>query len=329
MKKTLSVVVLLLFMAVFSVQAQKFSFIEFFSTRHPNNIDEMSPVAYSVGYATNSVPFGYVDIEDILAWQIDSGWIGICAKVPNYNIKRARSQSFKDELAMYYSCASSKQSEKYRIYQEMNIRHGDTLNDIGEAIGFDEDVYSREYMSNIYPLIDIIEIVVTSDKRFDARHPAGKPLNDIALFRSANPIPYIKSGYIYPDIKDERGIGRKTNMSTLLLKFFYRQMPFYDKYDIDFFSTYVTEYRKLLTELEPEDLMLLGGDVSQSFFLIGPNFEYRLPILGLLRFTVTPKQHMIHHLNIHIKGFNGKEEVTYDIPLTYDFTLQEPQQPLP
>lgn len=82
----------------------------------------------------------------------------------------------------------SKDEGKKAKYYELCAKYGDTS--YNRKIEIDNNLVIRSFFIN-----DFIDVEVTSDKDFDAEHPAGTSLNDVIRFVSVSPWPYIKSRY--------------------------------------------------------------------------------------------------------------------------------------
>lgn len=84
-----------------------------------------------------------------------------------------------------YNSAST--GEKKEVYDSLCNKHFD--------YGYHgEDPYADQPVKRCYAK-DLLSISVTSDRDYDPQHPAGTPLDDIIVFNTYTPYPWIKGGY--------------------------------------------------------------------------------------------------------------------------------------
>lgn len=138
---------------------------------------------------------------------------------------------------------------------------------------------------------DFTTIHITSNADFDESHPAGSLLDDIVIFHSSTPYPYIQSGYtsIY-----QWGIA--SNMLPALESTYQRNI---------FSCMEEAHYvRKKVSELVPSDLTLLGDKWTEA-------------CLGIIEFIAEPTLHRHHTMNIKMVTDEGHIyenliEITFD-----------------
>ena len=120
---------------------------------------------------------------------------------------------------------------------------------------------------------DFVSIEITSDAAFDESHPAGTNLADVVRFMSWSPREYIASGYLEYYHYDPSGLSDsfKTVMPVYLAREFFLPETDATCYPID----------KMVCDLEPEDLILLGHD------------DLRIGFLKFERMPATPGNHII------------------------------------
>lgn len=88
------------------------------------------------------------------------------------------------------------------LYQDPNLREPQNTEQYMECAAKNGDIRDREYLLPYnYPstkrafAFNWRTLTVTSNKRYDAAHPAGQPLNDLIEFNGLTYGPYIESGY--------------------------------------------------------------------------------------------------------------------------------------
>ena len=120
-----------------------------------------------------------------------------------------------------------------------------------------------EYNEKVYYLVtfeepsrnasDLLSVKVYSDRDFDAEHPAGSSLADIIRFLSCSPKEYIASGYksLYRYDPELVSPGFRSTWG------YYYGRP--DKEKSEYYPV-----DKMLCDIVPEDLMLLGPDVAYN-----------------------------------------------------------------
>lgn len=134
------------------------------------------------------------------------------------------------------------------------------------------------YSGNCYISEDFTEILVTSDKDFDANHPAGQSLNDLCRFISFSPYKFISSGY-----KNYYLFSVK-NVSSAFVKYaggFIGQ----DTHTLEGKKLTCHPIDKPLTEVTAEDLILLGYDEPYPLFRLC--FEHTPSVPGEHLITVS------------------------------------------
>ncbi len=132
--------------------------------------------------------------------------------------------------------------EKYR---DLCRKHGD--------VGYNRKIAYLSGRDVVYNASDLLSVKVYSDRDFDAEHPAGSSLADIVRFLSCSPKEYIASGYksLYRYDPELVSPGFRSTWG------YYYGRPDKEKseyYPID----------KMLCDIVPEDLMLLGPDVAYN-----------------------------------------------------------------
>ncbi len=120
---------------------------------------------------------------------------------------------------------------------------------------------------------DFVSIEITSDAAFDESHPAGTNLADVVRFMSWSPREYIASGYLEYYHYDPSGLSDsfKMVMPVYLAREFFLPETDATCYPID----------KMVCDLEPEDLILLGHD------------DLRIGFLKFERMPANPGNHII------------------------------------
>lgn len=106
---------------------------------------------------------------------------------------------------------------------------------------------------------DFVSVEITSDAAFDESHPAGANLADVVRFMSWSPCKFIDSGYAQYYHYDPSGLSDSfiTVMPVYLAREFFLPETDATCYPID----------KMVCDLEPEDLILLGHDDLRIGFL--------------------------------------------------------------
>lgn len=159
------------------------------------------------------------------------------------------------------------------IYDELCRKHNDLTYNRRRKISPYEGILG----SAIYPASDFKSIRITADRAFDAAHSAGDDLGDIIRFLSWSPIKYIKSGYTEYYHYDTSALSRT----------FIRVMPNF--YGSECFKTETEStcfpVDKLVSDLEPEDLVMLGEDNPSIIGLL--YFEKRPAVSGEYEITVS------------------------------------------
>lgn len=131
---------------------------------------------------------------------------------------------------------------------------------------------------------DFASMDITSDKDYNPAHPAGTDLSDIVRFMSWSPYRFIQSGYSQFYHYDSSDVSKSFSLV----------MPIY--FDKKWFSngTDATCYPidKMVDELRPEDLILLGHD-------------WTWPI-GILCFETLPAESGGHTITVRMTTDDGE-----------------------
>ncbi len=132
--------------------------------------------------------------------------------------------------------------EKYR---DLCRKHGD--------VGYNRKIAYLSGRDVVYNASDLLSVKVYSDRDFDAEHPAGFSLADIVRFLSCSPKEYIASGYksLYRYDPELVSPGFRSTWG------YYYGRP--DKEKSEYYPV-----DKMLCDIVPEDLMLLGPDVAYN-----------------------------------------------------------------
>lgn len=144
-----------------------------------------------------------------------------------------------------YSCKSK--GEEKEIYDALCRKHND--------LNYNKHrVFSDDLPDEILSYIDkdFLSIGITTIDDFDELHPAGSDISDIVRFMSWSPIKYINSGYskYYQYDSDSMSEAFNTVMPIYYGEEYLGQNSECTCYPID----------KMVNELTPEDLFLLGDD---------------------------------------------------------------------
>ena len=136
----------------------------------------------------------------------------------------------------------SRWDEKYR---DLCRKHGD--------VGYNRKIAYLSGRNVVYNASDLLSVKVYSDRDFDAEHPAGSSLADIIRFLSCSPKEYIASGYksLYRYDPELVSPGFRSTWG------YYYGRP--DKETSEYYPV-----DKMLCDIVPEDLMLLGPDVAYN-----------------------------------------------------------------
>jgi len=184
---------------------------------------------------------------------------------------------------------------RHRIYDSLCTKHGDH--------GFNRHfrVIDGGMEITIYPDADVREITVTCSTDFDARHPAGTPLDDIIRLASYSPYKYIQSGYTDTYSYQESTVSESfaEHMGEIFKGGYGNDK---DPYNINP-SCY-----------HPVDV-LLSDAVEEDFILIGPNESSYSP-LALLVFESGPSESGPYEITATIQMDNG---TTYSPSVVMNF----------
>lgn len=153
-------------------------------------------------------------------------------------------------------CDFLSKGDSYKQYIALCEKHNDMSYDHTVSV-----ISGGDFGGPAYAKCDFTHLAVTSDKDFDASHPKGQSLNDIVRFIAFSPNKFIQSGYKkkYDYTKDNSlsnifrqivSIGIVSNS-----KLYESPQPYHP---ID----------KLVSELEEEDLILLGYEVCSPIFCL-------------------------------------------------------------
>ncbi len=155
------------------------------------------------------------------------------------------------------------------------------------ATKYNDLSYDRRTVPFLYQSYSeaLVDITVSSDRAFDAQHPAGTPLDDVIRFRAASYRDYIRQ--LYP--KDQ---SRKT------------------------------EIDKPLTEVTADDLTLLEIPYNRVFRCSGDSREtWEVFSSFALEFTAQPAGEPVHRLTFTVTTETGKR---YTATREVRFDLKEP-----
>lgn len=132
--------------------------------------------------------------------------------------------------------------EHKREFKALSEKYGDT--------GFKNDYLMMPPVRREFMAMPFTKVEIVSDSDFDAQHPAGASLSDIARFKTITPYPFIRSGHTetfdwesYPGYEDFKGLFYNTITDDIL-------------HILD--AMYVYPVDKLASELTTDDLTLLG-----------------------------------------------------------------------
>lgn len=141
-----------------------------------------------------------------------------------------------------------------------------------------------DFDSVTYTEYDFTEITVTSDKDYDAAHPAGESLSDIVRFMSWSPYRYILSGYsrYYHYDKSDVSDAFDTMMRIYINREYFDNATDATCYPVD----------KMVKDLTAGDLILLGHDY--------PDF------LGMLYFEKKPDGEGEHNITVTMRTDTDK-----------------------
>lgn len=177
---------------------------------------------------------------------------------------------FCDQKVQYPSYNLFSTGKDLEIYKALCTKHNDLTYNKWLKIN------TITIPNQIYPHCDFNSIYITSDKDFDTEHPAGKDLGDIVRFISRSPKKFIDSGYSKYYRHDSSSLSEPFKTISKIIWGDPVEGVEADTYPID----------KLVSELKPEDLILLGfcGNTSPLAFL---HFEKLPDNLGEHEITVT------------------------------------------
>ena len=141
---------------------------------------------------------------------------------------------------------------------------------------------------------DFLSIEVFSDTDYDAAHPAGSNLADLVRFMSWSPVKFINSGY---------SLYYQYNPADLSLSpVFHACMSYYHLFYTKEWHRELHPIDKMVSELTPDDLILLGTNSSSS--------------IGYLYFEVSPTVPGEHGITIRMTCDTGEVfETTVVLPL--------------
>lgn len=250
-------------------------------------IDEFTVVKKS------SFANSFIRLDSITAEQYDHSEFTI-------RIKYHTSDKYYNWYGYCYDFPISQQYNKTRnaIYEKMNERHCDTSFNQYCTADFLHLFSCRNYVC-----FDINTIDVIGSEDFDEQHPAGTSLNDLIRFVGITPSPYIKSGYV-DEYDWQTGVLNERIVESL-----YGQI---ETANSNVKYTHLVD--KPLTEVLPEDLMILGGDKD-----VLENLHVKSCTAAFLVFTQKPTKGYKQPLIIKITAFDGKQNVKADIPVEITF----------
>jgi len=183
-----------------------------------------------------------------------------------------------------------------RVLDSLRRKHGDTVSNrqippVDPVVNFYYGMWWEE-RPMYYLADDFVRLDVVSDADWDAEHPAGAPLNDLAVFESCTPYDYIAG---------RRDIRQRNVAGVDSLR--YLQPSDYDLY----VKTY---YRKPVSDLQPDDLVLLGGK-SNGF-------------CGFLEFVSLPALESAHRITVIMETDEGR---IFTASKTMRFPVRAAEQP--
>lgn len=183
-----------------------------------------------------------------------------------------------DFLLIAYGLRSKGAAEKEK-YDQLCKKHNDLSYNKYRSLS-----KHVEYDSVTYAEYDFTEITVTSDKDYDAAHPAGESLSDIVRFMSWSPYRYILSGYsrYYHYDKSDVSDAFDTMMRIYINREYFDNATDATCYPVD----------KLVKDLTAGDLVLLGHDY--------PDF------LGMLYFEKKPDGEGEHNITVTMRTDTDK-----------------------
>lgn len=180
-------------------------------------------------------------------------------------------------LSVYGLRSTGIEKDKYdqlcQKHNDLSYNHYRSLS-YGPAIDFDSVTYNE---------CDFTEIIVTSDKDFDATHPAGRNLSDIVRFMSWSPYRYILSGYSDYYHYNKADVSEAFDQ---MMRIFINEKAFDPTFDA---TCYPID--KLIVDLTKDDMTLNGYDA--------PGF------IGMLYFDKVPNEKGEYTITVSIKTDNG------------------------
>lgn len=167
------------------------------------------------------------------------------------------------------------------IYDMLCKKHGD--------FKYNERVsYLMTFEEPSHNACDLLSIKISSDRDFDAEHPAGASLADIVRFVSCSPEPFISSGY-----------KRRYRYAPDHLSYCFRHTWGYYYSGPDRKESEYYPIDKMLCDIVPEDLVLLGPDVPYD-----PNRT--ASVFFSLFFEMTPDTAEEHRITVEVNTDDGR-----------------------
>lgn len=182
----------------------------------------------------------------------------------------------------------SEDAQLRQRYKDKCAEHGD------EGFPF-EFRYGPDLMPNSFPDKDFTAIEVVSDADFDEQRPAGSRLDDMMLFCSASPWPFIRSGY-----------SRQADWSDGDIPFVMRHYyHIVEPYDTENSRSYHPVYGKA-SEMGADELTLLGGDEGGG----------RRGLIGVMTFLKEPDSGGEHNITVTLVAADG-ERYSASVAVTF------------
>jgi len=205
---------------------------------------------------------GYVEFDNI---GLEDYGVGSCIVI---------TPALRNSVAFTWCHLQSEGLEK-DIYNDLCRKHNDLTYNRHRSINNPRqgDITA----SVIYPASDFRSISIIADKDYDENHSAGDDLGDIVRFLSWSPMKYIRSGYSEYYHYD----------TSVLSRTFIRVMPNF--YESECFKTETEStcfpVDELVSDLEPEDLVMLGKDYPWIMGIL--HFEKQPAVPGEYEITVS------------------------------------------
>ena len=194
------------------------------------------------------------------------------------------------ETSGEFNSGSYQSYERVR-YDDWCEKHGDMSYNRNVTMSQSTERYPHKFVA-----ADYVSVEVTSSADWDDDHPAGAPLGDIAMFYSASPIKYIRSGYAKTYGWYDPSIPYYFNNYMVNRSVEY-------KYSSAVGTTPFHAVKKKVSELTPEDLVLLGsGDYRET--------------LAIIKFITLPTAEKSHTITVTL---TTDEEQVFSATLAMEF----------